>query len=56
MGLHTLDAVKRELLQQRATWWVGGEFHCPLCGVDFAEAQRAAEHVVRAQHPVLRMD
>jgi hypothetical protein len=56
LGLHTVEALKREVLTQRATWWQGNEYHCPLCDVDFGAAQSAAEHVVREQHPVLRMD
>ena len=55
-GLHTVEALKRQVLQQRATWWQGQTYHCPLCDVDFGAAQLAAEHVVREQHPVLRMD
>ena len=55
-GLHTVEALKREVLTQRATWWQGSEYHCPLCDVDFGAAHSAAEHVVREQHPVLRMD
>jgi hypothetical protein len=55
-GLHTVEALKRQVLLQRATWWQGRTYHCPLCDVDFGEAQLAAEHVVREQHPVLRMD
>ena len=55
-GLYTVESLKRAVLRQRATWWQGSEFHCPLCDVDFGTAQRAAEHVVREQHPVLRMD
>jgi hypothetical protein len=55
-GLYTVEALKRAVLMQRATWWLGSEYHCPICDVDFGAAQRAAEHVVREQHPVLRMD
>jgi hypothetical protein len=55
-GLHTVVALKREVLTQRATWWQGNAYHCPLCDLDFGAAQSAAEHVVREQHPVLRMD
>jgi hypothetical protein len=55
-GLHSLDDLKLEVLRQRPTWWAGATYHCPLCDVDFGTAQRAAEHVVLDQHPVLRMD
>jgi hypothetical protein len=55
-GLYTVESLKREVLTQRATWWQGNEYHCPLCDVNFGAAQSAAEHVVREQHPVLRMD
>ena len=55
-GLHTVESLKREVLTQRATWWQGNAYHCPLCDVDFGAAQSAAEHVVHEQHPVLRMD
>jgi hypothetical protein len=55
-GFHTLDALKLEVLRQRQTWWQGHSFHCPLCDLDFMSSQRAAEHVVLEQHPVLRMD
>ena len=51
-----IDDRKRQVLRQRATWWQGQTYHCPLCDVDFGAAQLAAEHVVREQHPVLRMD
>ena len=47
-----MEALKRQVLQQRATWWQGQTYHCPLCDVDFGAAQLAAEHVVREQHPV----
>ncbi len=56
LGLHSLDDLKLEVLRQRPTWWAGTKFHCPLCDVDFPTAQRAAEHVVLEQHPVLRID
>ena len=55
-GLHTLDDLKLEVLKQRPAWWLGNAYHCPLCEVDFIDPQRAAEHVVLEQHPVLRMD
>lgn len=55
LGLYTVEALKRTVLEQRATWWQGSAYHCPLCDLDFGAAQRAAEHVVREQHPVLRM-
>jgi hypothetical protein len=55
-GLHTVEALKRAVLHQRATWWQGNDYHCPLCDLDFGAAHPAAEHVVREQHPVLRMD
>ena len=56
LGLRTLDDLKIEVLRQRTTWWAGSAYHCPLCDVDFVSPQRAAEHVVLEQHPVLRMD
>lgn len=56
LGLRTLDDLKIEVLRQRPTWWAGSAYHCPLCDVDFVSPQRAAEHVVLEQHPVLRMD
>ncbi len=56
LGLRTLDDLKLEVLRQRTTWWAGSAYHCPLCDVDFISPQRAAEHVVLEQHPVLRMD
>lgn len=56
LGLHTVEALKRRVLTQRATWWQGTAYHCPLCDMDFGAPHRAAEHVVREQHPVLRMD
>ncbi len=56
LGFSTLDALKREVLRQRATWWQGERFHCPLCDEDYADAAPAADHVVRLQHPVLRVD
>lgn len=56
MGFHTLSDVKLEVLRQRPIWWAGRAYHCPLCDANFPTAQRAAEHVVLEQHPVLRMD
>jgi hypothetical protein len=56
LGLQSLDDLKLAVLRQRPTWWAGGAYHCPLCDTDFTTAQRAAEHVVLEQHPVLRMD
>jgi hypothetical protein len=56
LGFSSVEALKREVLRQRAVWWQGQQFHCPLCDEDFASAAAAADHVVRAQHPVLRMD
>jgi len=56
LGLHTLDDLKLAVLRQRPTWWLGSSYHCPLCDLDFANSQRAAEHVILEQHPVLRMD
>ena len=56
MGFHTLADVKMEVLRQRPIWWAGKAYHCPLCDADFPTAQRAAEHVVLEQHPVLRMN
>jgi hypothetical protein len=55
-GLGSLDALKLAVLQQRRTWWQGRSYHCGLCDLDFLDPQIAAEHVVTAQHPVLRMD
>lgn len=55
-GYRSLDDLKMAVLAQRAVWWQGKAFHCPLCNVDFVSSQRAAEHVVQQQHPVLRMD
>lgn len=55
-GLYSLDDLKLAVLRQRPSWWSGTSFHCPLCDLDFVSAQRAAEHVVLEQHPVLRMD
>ncbi|MGH2350380.1 MAG: hypothetical protein ACRDJN_02045 [Chloroflexota bacterium] len=55
-GLYTLDDLKLAVLRQRRTWWLGRAYHCPLCDLDFVDPQRAAEHVVLEQHPVLRMD
>ena len=55
LGLRSLDDLKIEVLRQRTTWWAGSAYHCPLCDVDFISPQRAAEHVVMDQHPVLRM-
>ena len=51
-----MDDLKLEVLKQRPAWWLGNAYHCPLCEVDFIDPQRAAEHVVLEQHPVLRMD
>ena len=56
LGLHSLDDLKMEVLRQRPTWWAGSAYHCPLCDADFGTAQRAAEHVILEQHPVLRMN
>jgi hypothetical protein len=56
LGLYSLGDLKLEVLRQRSIWWAGSAYHCPLCDADFAMAQRAAEHVVLEQHPVLRMD
>jgi hypothetical protein len=55
-GLETVEDLKLAVLKQRATWWQGHSYHCPLCDVDFSDARRAAEHVVLEQHPVLCMD
>ena len=56
LGLHTLQDLKMGVLRQRPAWWLGSDYHCALCDLDFSSAQRAAEHVVLEQHPVLRMD
>jgi hypothetical protein len=56
LGLRSLDDLKLAVLRQRPTWWAGSAYHCPLCDADFTTPQRAAEHVVLEQHPVLRMD
>lgn len=55
-GLETLDDLKVAVLRQQPTWWQGRSFHCPSCGIDFDAPGSAAEHTVRHQHPVLRMD
>jgi hypothetical protein len=56
LGYLTVDDLKRAVLMQGATWWQGSAYHCPLCDVNFGDKQRAAAHVVKLQHPVLRMD
>lgn len=55
-GLHSVEDLKLAVLKQRRTWWQGSSYHCPLCDLDFIDSRLAAEHVVLAQHPVLRMD
>ena len=55
-GLHTVEALKRQVLQQRATWWQGQTYHCPLCDVDFLCGATRRRARGEEQHPVLRMD